>query len=172
MGMAAASDIGIDLSAIDFTRPVADLDAIRVVLPHRFEMEMLTAVVHVDPERHLIVGYKDVRPDEFWTRGHMPQYPLFPGVLMCEAAAQLTCYYAITRGIVDKGALQGLGGIERARFHRPVRPGERLVLVGTGIKVHRRVNRFAVAGSVGGEKAFEAEVVGVPLGKWEDLVRA
>jgi 3-hydroxyacyl-[acyl-carrier-protein] dehydratase len=165
-------DLGVDLSSLDFSQPVADNTAIRAVNPHRYEMEMLDGVVLIDTTRHLIVGYKDVRLDEFWVRGHMPTYPLLPGVLMCEAAAQLSCYYAVSQKFVDGNALQGLGGIDKARFHRPVRPGERLVLVGNGIKVHRRMTRFAVTGLVDGEKAFEAEVVGVPLGKWEDIVRA
>jgi 3-hydroxyacyl-[acyl-carrier-protein] dehydratase len=170
--MTADMETGIDLKALDFARPVADQAAIRAVLPHRHEMEMLSGVVYVDPARHLIVAYKDVRADEFWVRGHMPKFPLFPGVLMCEAAAQLACYYTVSQGVVDRTSLQGLGGIETARFHRPVRPGDRLVLVGRGVKVHRRLTRFEVAGQVGTDKAFEATVIGVPLGRWEDLVRA
>ena len=170
--MAADTDLGVDLAGLDFTRPVADLDGIRAVNPQRFELEMLDAVVLIDKARHLIVGYKDARPDAFWVRGHMPQYPLMPGVLMCEAAAQLTCYYAVSQGVVDRDALHGLGGIDKARFLRPVRPGERLVLVGKGVRVHRRMTRFHVTGLVDSDRAFEAEVVGVPLGKWEDILRA
>jgi 3-hydroxyacyl-[acyl-carrier-protein] dehydratase len=99
----------------------------------------------------------------------MPGYPLMPGVLMCEAAAQLTCFYTITQKVTDPGVLMGLGAIEDARFHRPVRPGERLVMVGRGLKVHRRLTRFAVTGYVGAEKAFSATVTGTPIGRWEDL---
>jgi len=170
--MPAEADLGVDLSSLDFSRPVADIEAIRAVIPHRYEMELLSGIAYVDPARHLIVGYKDVRPDEFWVRGHMPRFPLMPGVLMCEAAAQLTCYYGLSQGIVDPESLQGLGGIENTRFHRPVRPGERLVLVGKGLRVHRRMTRFSVTGLVNGEKVFETEVIGVPVGKWEDMVRA
>lgn len=158
-----------DVSTVDLTRVVADLDAIRAVNPHRFEFEMLTAIARVDPARKLIVGYKDVRADEFWCRGHMPGYPIFPGVLMCEAAAQLCGYYTVSQGVSDPGVLMGLGGVDEARFHRPVRPGDRLVLVGTGLKVHRRLNRFRVVGYVGTEKAFEATVTGVPIGSLEGL---
>ena len=65
---------------------------------------MLDGIVLIDPGRHLIVGYKDVRPDEFWVRGHMPGFPLLPGVLMCEAAAQLSCYYAVSQKVVRRRA--------------------------------------------------------------------
>ena len=130
---------------------------------------MLSAVVLVDPARKLIVGYKDATANEFWVRGHMPGYPLMPGVLMCEAAAQLCCYYSMTLNVSDPGTLMGLGGIEETRFHRPVRPGDRLVLVAAGLKVHRRLTRFRTAGYVGTEKVFETTVTGVPIGKWEEL---
>src|SRR5438034_9862034 len=110
---------------------MADLDAIRRVNPQRFEMEQLTAIVHVDTSRHLIVGYKDVRADEFWVRGHMPGFPLLPGVLMCEAAAQLCGYYISVYAPMPSDFI-GFGGMESVRFRGQVSPGERLVLVAKG----------------------------------------
>jgi 3-hydroxyacyl-[acyl-carrier-protein] dehydratase len=159
----------IDLAALDFANPLAGIDQIREVNPQRFEFEMLTGIVHINPARHLIVGFKDLTEAEFWARGHMPGFPLMPGVLMCEAAAQLCGYYYITQKIGNPGSLLGLGGIDEARFVRSVRPGERLVMIGTGVKVHRRMTRFRVVGTVNGEKTFEAVVTGVPLGKLEEL---
>jgi 3-hydroxyacyl-[acyl-carrier-protein] dehydratase len=158
-----------DLNQLDFSKPIAGIDQIREILPHRFEMEMLTGIVMIDPVRKLIVGYKDVGPDEFWTRGHMPGFPLMPGVLMCEASAQLCCIYNILQKINGIDTLMGLGGIEDTRFVRPVRPGDRLVIVGHGLRVNRRLTRFHAIGYVKGEKVFETTVIGVPIGKWEDL---
>ena len=152
----------LDPLSFDLSRRVADLDAIRAANPQRHEMEMLTAVTHLDPERHLVVGFKDVREDEFWTRGHMPGFPLLPGVLMCEAAAQLCGYYGHVSNITA-GRMMGLGGIDGAKFKRMVRPGDRLILIGHGLKVDRRLMRFHVRGYVGAELAFEAVVTGVPL---------
>lgn len=165
----AADQPTIDLSAIDFSKPIAGIEDIRAVNPQRYDFEMITAIVHLDPAKHVVVGYKDMDADEFWARGHMPGFPLFPGVLMCEAAAQLCAYYYTSQKIGDPGILIGLGGIDEARFVRSVRPGERLVLVGTGVKIHRRLTRFRVEGFVGGEKAFETVVTGVPIGRLEDL---
>jgi 3-hydroxyacyl-[acyl-carrier-protein] dehydratase len=159
----------VDLAALDFSNPIAGIEEIRAVNPHRYEFEMVTAIVHIDPVNHVIVGYKDLTPNEFWVRGHMPGIPLMPGVLMCEAAAQLCGYYYVSQKIGDPGVLLGLGGIDETRFVRTVRPGERLVMVGTGVKIHRRMTKFRVVGTVAGEKAFETVVSGVPIGKLREL---
>jgi 3-hydroxyacyl-[acyl-carrier-protein] dehydratase len=163
------TEMELDLAALDFDHPLAGIEQIREANPQRFEFEMLSGIVHIDPERHLIVGFKDVRDDEFWVRGHMPGIPLFPGVLMCEAAAQLCCFYYVHQKVGDPGNLLGLGSLDEARFVRTVKPGERLVLVGTGLKVHRRMTRFNVLGYVGEERAFEVVVTGMPIGKFKDL---
>src|SRR5205085_9336871 len=131
-------EVNFDPARLDLTRVLADQEAIRKVNPQRFEMEQLTAVVYLDPENKIIAGYKDVRADEFWVRGHMPDYPLLPGVLMCEAAAQLCSYYVMTTNLMGEGNIVGFGGLENARFRLPVRPGDRLVLVAQGVKLHRR----------------------------------
>ena len=165
----AEEQVVADLSAYDFDHPIAGIEEIRGANPHRFEFEMLSGIVHVDPAKQLIVGFKDVKGTDFWARGHMPGFPLFPGVLMCEAAAQLCGYYYTTQKIGDAGVLLALAGVDEARFIRQVRPGERLVMVGTGLKVRRRLTRFRVVGQVGTEKAFEAVITGVPVGQLEEL---
>jgi 3-hydroxyacyl-[acyl-carrier-protein] dehydratase len=153
-----------DPSGLDFNRVVAGQDEIRRVNPQRFEMEHLNAIVHIDQTAHIIVGYKDVTADEFWVRGHMPGYPLLPGVLMCEAAAQLCSYYVCTIGLLD-GDFVGFGGLENVRFRGVVRPGDRLVLVGKGLRVHRRQTIFNVQGLVGTTMVFNADVLGVPMSR-------
>ena len=62
----------LDLNAFDYANPLVDLDAIRAVNPQRFEFEMLSGIVHIDPAASVIVGFKDLTHDEFWIRGHMP----------------------------------------------------------------------------------------------------
>lgn len=154
-------------SRLDLTRVLADQEAIRNVNPQRFEMEQLHAIVLDDAAEHLIAGYKDVRDDEFWVRGHMPGYPLLPGVLMCEAAAQLCSYYMVTHGL-GQGDFIGFGGLENVRFRAPVRPGDRLVLIGKGVRLNRRQTVFNVQGFVGETMVFHADVIGVPLTRKEE----
>ena len=152
----------LDPARLDLDRVVVDREGIRRYNPQRFEMEQLTAIVFIDPERVLIAGYKDVRDDEFWVRGHMPGYPLLPGVLLCEAAAQLCSYYTASQGLLH-GDFIGFGGLENVRFRAAVRPGDRLVMVAQGVKLHRRQSQFAVQGFVGPNMAFHADIIGVPL---------
>jgi 3-hydroxyacyl-[acyl-carrier-protein] dehydratase len=149
-------------SELDFSRVLAGRAEIERVNPQRFEMEQLTAIVHVDTTRHLVAGYKDVTADEFWVRGHMPNYPLMPGVLMCESAAQLCSYYIMTNGFMQ-GDFLGFGGMENVRFRGPVRPADRFVLVAKGIKMHRRQTIFNVQGFVDSTMVFHADIIGVPL---------
>ena len=152
----------LDPAGLDLTRVVADREAIRRVNPQRFEMEHLHAIVHVDRAAHDLVGYKDVGADEFWVRGHLPNYPLLPGLLICEAAAQLCSYHIVLAGILQ-GDFVGFGGLENVRFRAPVHPGDRLVLIGKGLRLNRRQSVFNVQGFVGSTMVFHGDIVGVPL---------
>jgi len=152
----------VDPASIDTSKILFDIEGIRRGNPQRFEMEQLTAIVRLDHDGRVIVGYKDVRPDEFWTRGHMPGAPLMPGVLICEAAAQLCSFYCHLVDLVPEGFL-GFAGMEDVRFRGPVRPGDRLVIVGKGERLHRRRTTFETQGFVGANMVFHGRIIGVPL---------
>ena len=154
-----------DVSKLDFDHVIADLEGIRRVNPQRYEMEQLSAIVHIDREQNLIVGYKDVATFEFWVRGHMPDYPLLPGVLMCEAAAQLCSYFSVVSDLLQEGYFIGFGGMENVRFRGVVRPGDRLVLVAKAAKLHRRQTVFNVQGFVGNVIVFHGDIIGVPMAR-------
>jgi 3-hydroxyacyl-[acyl-carrier-protein] dehydratase len=125
-------------------------------------MEQIDAVVYLDPANHVIAGYKDVRPDEFWVRGHMPGAPLLPGVLMCESAAQLCTYYVVTQ-VGLAGDFLGFAGMDNVRFRGPVRIGDRLVLVAKGLRLRTKQITCNVQGFVGSSLVFHANILGVAL---------
>jgi 3-hydroxyacyl-[acyl-carrier-protein] dehydratase len=157
-------ELHFDLAKIDLTRVEVDKEGIRKALPQRFEMEHLDAIVFTDTTNGLIIGYKDVRPDEFWVRGHMPGYPLLPGVLMCEAAAQLCSFYMVANQL-SVGDFIGFAGLENVRFRGTVHPGDRMVLVAKGIRIHRRQTVFNVQGFVGTTMVFHGDIIGVPMSR-------
>ena len=153
----------VDLSLVDFDKPIADTDAIRDVNPQRFEMEQLTAVVYEDLETACCVGYKDVTNDEFWIRGHMPGMPLMPGVVMLEAAAQLSSFFAQKNDVLGS-PMVGFGGLEEVRFRDPVIPGDRLILMCKLVKARRGrmlISRFQ--GVVGTSLVVEGILKGIPI---------
>lgn len=138
----AAKDLIVDPAVCDFDRPLATVEEIRKLNPQRFEMEQLTAIVYLNPDEKKVAGYKDVRHDEFWVRGHMPNMPLMPGVLMIEAAAQLLSWYA-GRLDLTGGKVVGFGGLEEVSFRGPVIPGDRLFIACEATKV--RAGRMIIS---------------------------
>jgi len=150
-----------DVSQLDPQQVVFTIEDIRKVNPHRHEFEQLTAILLFRPEEKLIVGLRELRHDEFWVRGHIPGRPLFPGVLMLEAAAQLCSFYC-GKEFPGDGFL-GFGGIDEVRFRGIVRPGERLFLVASGKVTTPNRCQFATQGIVSGRLVFEANILGLRL---------
>ena len=151
-----------DPARVDCGNLIADREAIRAVNPQRHEMEQIDGIVYIDDSERIIIGFKDVRLDEFWVRGHMPDYPLMPGVLICEAAAQLSSFFCKEVRLHDEGFI-AFGGMEDVRFRGQVRPGDRLVLIGKGSRLHRRHTIFDCQGFVGTNMVFHGRIIGVPI---------
>jgi 3-hydroxyacyl-[acyl-carrier-protein] dehydratase len=152
----------VDLATLDFAHPRLATDEIRKILPHRGHMALLDAVLSVDVERKIVVGYKQVRSDEFWCDGHFPGNPLLPGVMMIEVGAQLAIvgYKLAVPAIAERLVL--FGGVDEVRFRGAVRPGDRLVLLSKGTSLSTRLAKSAVQGFVGDKLVFECTVIGVP----------
>jgi 3-hydroxyacyl-[acyl-carrier-protein] dehydratase len=153
----------LDVRSLDLDNVLVDLEGIRRVNPQRGAMEQLTAIVLIDPKEHRTAGYKDASRDDFWVPGHMPGFPLMPGVIMCEAAAQLANYYCVTQQLMD-GDFIGFGGMEGVRFRGPVHPGDRLVIAAhlTQLRKNRRAV-FDFQGFVGDSMVVDGQIIGVPL---------
>jgi len=159
----SAKDLLVDLSTIDFDRPIAGVEEIRKVNPQRFEMEQLTAIVYVDEKEYKCVGYKDVTEKDFWVRGHMPGLPLMPGVIMLESVAQL-CSYVSQKYDLLGAEMVGFGGLENVRFRDPVLPGDRLIVMCALDKIRRgRMIACRFQGVVQESIVVEGILKGIPI---------
>ncbi len=153
----------VDPQQIDTTRVVADLEEIRRWIPQRDAMEQLTAIVYDDRAKNLCIGYRDISREEFWASGHMPGMPLMPGVLMCEAAAQICSFHTCRHDLLGCEVV-GFGGLDKVRFRGMVRPGDRLTLVYQMTKQRRgRMITGRFEGFVETSLVCEGEIRAIPL---------
>ncbi|MBL4590413.1 MAG: beta-hydroxyacyl-ACP dehydratase [Phycisphaerales bacterium] len=151
----------VDLNEIDLDATYATQESIFKMFPHRHEMALLDRVIWADLEASSGVAVKHVRDDEFWVRGHFPGQPMFPGVLMIEAGAQLACYlFNELNGAISTAAFLR---IESAVFRRSVTVGDDLLLVCKGVKISKRRFTSAVQGVVDGNLCFEATITGMKI---------
>ena len=151
----------LDLASIDPGHIVADRRQIYEVNPHRFEFQQLDGVCLINPERNVIAGYRDVRADEFWVRGHIPGRPIFPGVLMIETAAQLVSYYFMSQA--PKKGFLGFGGVDGVKFRGVVVPGQRIIMLGKMVESRRHRCVGDTQAFVDGQMVYEGTVTGMWL---------
>lgn len=151
----------IDLDNIDTGHIIAGPDQIRKYNQQRYEFEQLDAVIYLNRDEKLIAGYKNICEDEFWVRGHIPGRPLFPGVLMCEAAAQLCSYYF--KKVTETEKFLGFGGLNNVKFRGQVKPGDTFIILAKNIELGRRRAVFSCQGLTNGRLAFQGEVTGMPM---------
>jgi 3-hydroxyacyl-[acyl-carrier-protein] dehydratase len=139
-----------------------DIDRILEILPHRWPFVLVDRVTEVEPFES-IAGHKCVSYNEPWFQAHFPGRAIMPGVLVLEAFMQLGGLLAYASEPFDEGSLMYFLGIEKAKFRRPVVPGDRLDLE---VKVlHHRTNVWKlkgeafVDGTLCGQGEFLASVV-------------
>ncbi len=136
------------------------INEIMKILPHRYPMLLVDRVVEID-EGKRIVGIKNVTANEQFFQGHFPGAPVMPGVLIVEAMAQCSAVL-ILRDIPDRDEKLFLfGGVDKARFRRPVVPGDQLRMECEVLQ--RRSNTIKVKGTatVDGNVVAEAEMLSI-----------
>ena len=151
----------IPLESINLENILHDREAIRKINPHRYEMEQIDAICLMDPAQVVVAGFRDVRDDEFWVRGHIPDRPIFPGVLLIEATAQLcsVMYYTILVPSADH--FFGFGGLDKVKFRGSVVPGDRLVFMAQSMVRKTRKWTFRSQAFVEGRMVFEGTITGM-----------
>ena len=137
-----------------------DIKQILQHLPHRYPFLMIDRVTEFKAGESL-VGYKNVTYNEPFFVGHFQERPVMPGVLILEAMAQATgllAFRTVERG-AKRDSLYFLVGIDKARFKRPVEPGDQLILKANLLRARRGIWVFACESSVDGQVVATAEIM-------------
>ena len=137
-----------------------DIHEILTRLPHRYPFLLVDRVLELETGKR-IVALKNVTMNEPFFSGHFPHRPVMPGVMMLEALAQASAILAFdTSGVrPDDKTVFYFVGIDKARFKRPVEPGDQLVLHSTVERSRAGIVKFSANATVGDTGVVEADLM-------------
>ncbi len=134
------------------------INEIQNLLPHRYPFLLVDRIEEVE-EGKRIVGLKNVTMNEEFFQGHYPGHPIMPGVLIVESMAQVGGFLMMQDLDDAEEKLPFFAGIDKARFRRPVVPGDQLRIVAEMIKSRGSIAKIRAKAYVGEEVAAEAELM-------------
>lgn len=135
---------------------------IMAILPHRYPMLLVDRVLEIEPGKR-IVGIKNVTANEQFFQGHFPGAPVMPGVLIVEAMAQCAAILFL-KDLPDRDRKMFLfGGVDKARFRRPVVPGDQLRLECELLQRRSSSIRIRGVATVAGDVVAEADMLSVAI---------
>lgn len=137
-----------------------DHETIKEYLPHRYPFLLVDRVTELEAGVR-IAGFKNVSGNEELFNGHFPSQAIFPGVLICEAMAQLSAIlgFVTTGNRPADGYLYLFAGLDKVKFKRQVVPGDRLELHSTLVSERRGIFKFDCRAEVDGQLVASAEIV-------------
>ena len=140
-----------------------DIDEVMRRLPHRYPMLLVDRVLECVPGER-IVALKNVTANEEFFVGHFPGRPVMPGVIALEALAQTAGILTfVTAGIYPDDTVKFyFAGIDKARFRRPIVPGDQLIMRATLERRIRTIWKYSTVAEVAGEQACAAEMMVMP----------
>lgn len=136
--------------------PLMNKEQIMEIIPHRDPFLLIDTIEEMEAGKR-VVATKHMNPDEFWFKGHFPDYPVVPGVLMLEMCAQAGAV-AMLAMPENKGKIGFFGGVREAKFRRQVLPNDTLRIEVEIIKIKGPVGVGKALATVNGEKAVSAEI--------------
>lgn len=137
---------------------ILDTQAIQEILPHRYPFLLVDKIIELEP-RVKIIGIKQVTFNEQFFQGHFPGAPVMPGVLQIEALAQVGAILALREFEDRENKIPFFSGIEKAKFRRPVVPGDTLTLEVKALRIGSKVQKMYGEARVDGQIAAEAEIM-------------
>lgn len=144
------------------------INKILEILPHRYPFLLVDKILEVDVEKGTITAQKNVTINEPFFQGHFPGAPIMPGVLIMEAMAQAGGVLVNLRGDPSAKHYALLMNIKNAKFRRPVKPGDVLIIKCEGIHFSSKGGRIHAASYVGDQVVVEGEM-GFALVKREQV---
>jgi len=127
------------------------------ILPHRYPFLLVDRIASFEAGKG-ITGIKNVSINEPFFLGHFPEHPIMPGVLILEAMAQVGGVYAVLADAVGENRVPYFVGIDKAKFRKPVLPGDVLHLELELLGIRRGIYTFRGKAIVNGKLAAEAEL--------------
>jgi 3-hydroxyacyl-[acyl-carrier-protein] dehydratase len=127
-------------------------------IPHRYPFLLVDRIVEIHGDEK-VVGIKNVSINENFFQGHFPHHPVMPGVLICEAMAQVGAIFAHNaRGGVADNKVFVLTGLDKVKFKRPVEPGDQLRMELTCLKRRGSYWKMQGVATVEGKVVAQAEI--------------
>ena len=136
-----------------------DINEIMRIIPHRYPFLLVDRIVEFEPKKR-IVGIKNVTMNEPFFQGHFPGHPIFPGALLIEAMAQVGCILMFKSfDISPEKYVVYFMGIDKARFRKPVRPGDTVKFVLEPKVIKSRMSKMKGEAFVGEDLVCDAEIM-------------
>lgn len=139
------------------TNGVLDVEAVRDILPHRYPLLLVDRILELEPGKRA-VGLKNVTINEEFFNGHFPGKAIMPGVLVVEAMAQVGGVLMLSLP-EHSNKLAYIGGVDKARFRKPVVPGDTLITEVDVLRFRGTTGKVRAVGRVNGQVVAEAEVL-------------
>ena len=142
------------------TEPIMDIHQILEHLPHRYPFVLVDRVLEIEPGNK-IKAVKNVSINEPFFPGHFPHHPVMPGVLIVEALAQAAAILSFKTGnfMPSDDSVYYFAGIDKARFKKPVSPGDQLILEVSIDRILKGIWKYNCYASVDGKLVAEADIM-------------
>lgn len=134
-----------------------NIDEIKKIIPHRYPFLLVDKIKELEIGKR-VVGIKNVTANEEFFNGHFPDYPVMPGVLQLESAAQVGAV-ALLSMPEYKGKIAFFAGVEKCRFRKQVRPGDTLHIEVDVLSIRRNIGKAKAVILVDGQTTMEAEIM-------------
>lgn len=139
---------------------IIDIHKIREILPHRYPFLLIDKVTDYKLGETLS-AVKNVTINEPFFQGHFPDRPVFPGVLILEAMAQASAVLASQSAKADstEKIIYLFAGVDKARFKRPVEPGDQLIIEVEQTNYRSRIWKYSTKATVDGKLVSSAQIM-------------